>query len=112
MSVEETGKVLQDLKKIVMLTGQLSEVHVSTLKNSPFIFFDGLKKLELSYDIKVGDTAGMPGMGSKVAFVLHLDKSTPNDFMEKRVSALKKTVHAILWPEVMVSITDENGKDL
>lgn len=104
-----TEETLKDLKKMVILTGRLSEVHEKTLKNAPFIFFDHLKKVEISHDINT--ESGMAGT-SRVIFTLSFEEGYEPDLLEYRVKALKNTVHTILWPEVAVGVYDEKGKSL
>lgn len=107
-----TPEILSDLRKLVLITGNLSEVHINTLKTAPFIFFDKVKEVQISHNIKAEDSSGMPGLGSQVGFVIFFEEDYSPDLLKERTLALKNTVHTILWPEVSVTITDSNGKDL
>lgn len=105
-------QVLEDLKRGVILTGRLSEVHVKTLKTAPFIFFDELEKVELSYDINTDPAAAVPGVGSKVIYTLHFLNDFENGMLNERVSALVKTTKHMLWPDMSVLVLGKNGKKL
>lgn len=111
MSVNET--VLSDLKRMTILTGKLSSVHEKTLKSAPFIFFDNIEKVSISYDIKTSSEASLPGLGSKISFTIAFSESPSDDpILEKRTEALKNTVQTLLWKEVEVYILDQSGNDL
>jgi hypothetical protein len=70
-----------------------------------------LSKVEVSHDIST-DAAGSLPNSSRVIFTLYFQEGYEPDILDKRTEALKKTVHAILWPEVVVSIFNEKGKSL
>ena len=105
-------EMLEDLKRGIILTGRLSEVHIKTLKTAPFIFFDEVEKVEMSYDINTDPAAAVPGVGSKVIYTLHFLNDFENTMMKERVSALVKTTKHMLWPEMSVLVLDKNGKKI
>lgn len=110
---QKVKDILTDLKKMVILTGQISDPQIKTLQACPFIFFDNLDNVSISYNI-VTDTSGdMPGLGSKVNFTLNFkDKYEPDQHHDKRIQALMNTVYTMLWPEVEIFIVDQDGKNL
>lgn len=104
---------LSDIKKGAILTGRLSEVHVKTLQTAPFIFFDNLKEVRITYDLAPEADAAVPGLGSRVSFKLFfLEDQTQSDNLEKRTSALVKTAKNIMWESTEVTIFDQSGRDL
>ncbi len=110
---EVDSNILSDLKKGAILTGRLSEAHVKTLKTAPFVFFDGLKEVSVSYNLVTSGEATVPGLGSTIKFTLNfVDKYEPDQHHEKRYQALVGTVHTILWPEVEVIVVDSDGNNL
>lgn len=105
--------ILKDLKRGAILTGRLSDVHVKTLQSAPFIFFDGISEVKISYNLITDPSAQIPGLGSTVKFSLDFgSKYEPDEHHEKRLNALFATVHTILWPEVEVMVVDQNGNNL
>jgi hypothetical protein len=104
--------LLKDLNKGVILTGRLSEVHVKNLQNYPFIFFEGVESVEISYNIITDPNQSLPGVGSVVRFKIKMDKEKNQSIMEKRLDALKNSVKHILWPSVSVIVVDENEKEI
>jgi hypothetical protein len=106
-------EILKDLKKGAILTGRLSEVHVKTLQSAPFVFFDGLLEVQVSYNLVVDGAAEVPGLGSTVKFTLDFgSKYEPDQYHEQRLNALIATVHTILWPGVEVIVVDQEGNNL
>lgn len=112
MNGKEAAAALDDLKKGVMLTGRLSEVHVKNLKNYPFIFFEELKSVEMSYNIVTDPTVSAPGTGSFVRYKLDVDVEKNLSYMEKRLQALKGSVQTLLWPSVQVIVVDQTEREL
>ena len=107
------SEILKDLKRGAILTGRLSEVHIKTLQSSPFVFFDGLLEVKVSYNLVTDGSAEVPGLGSTVKFTLDFgSKYEPDQYHEKRLNALFATVHTILWPEVEVVVVDQDGNNL
>jgi hypothetical protein len=104
--------ILKDLKTGAILTGRLSEVHAKTLQVAPFIFFDDLAEVSVSYNLVTNPEALVPGLGSTVKFTLNFrEKYKPDQHHEKRLQALVGTVHTILWPEVEVIVVDSDGNN-
>lgn len=93
---------LEELRKITLITGRLSEVHIKTFEKSPFIFFDNLEKVEIHYDIKT-DERSSSGL-SWIKFELYGENLDTQDLLGKRVNALKKTVKSLLWNEIDVIV--------
>jgi len=110
MSASVEQQILEDLKKGVLLTGRLSEVHEKTFRMIPFIFFDEVSKVEISYDIVTDSNGSMPGLGSKIVFTISFKDGYDPDLLDKRVGALRNTVKTTLWSEVEVKVFDGKGK--
>jgi len=107
------SEILKDLKKGAILTGRLSEVHVKTLQSAPFVFFDGLIEVKVSYNLVFDSAAEVPGIGSTVKFTLDFGSPyEPDQYHEQRLNALIATVHTLLWPEVEVIVVDQEGNVL
>jgi hypothetical protein len=104
--------ILKDLKTGAILSGRLSEMHVKTLQTAPFIFFDDIAEVSVSYNLVTTPEASVPGLGSMVKFTLSFkEKYKPDQYHEKRLQALIGTVHTILWPEVEVIVVDSDGNN-
>lgn len=94
---------IKDLTKLTLFFGRLSSVHIENLKAFPFIFFNGVKQVNLKHDI---DTAN--GASSSITYDLILDGE--NDQLQKRFLALENAVCNIFWKELMVKLSI-NGQE-
>lgn len=114
MSVEKNDLVnLEDLKKMVMLTGRLSDIHIKTLQSAPFIYFDDLGSVEIDYEITTDFSEEHRAKNSYVNFKLNFnDRYEPDAHHQNRLLALVKTVQGLLWKEIRVEIKDQEGRDL
>lgn len=95
---------LQDLTKLVMFTGRLSEVHVKNLEAFPFIFFNGVEEAKIEHDI-----SNVKDIPSSISYTLILDGE--NDFLEKRYKALESAVISLFWKEIRFKISI-NGSEV
>jgi hypothetical protein len=95
---------LQDLTKLTIFSGRLSSVHVENLKNFPFIFFNGVTKVNLEHDISTKKE-----VPSLISYDLTLDRE--NDHLEKRYLALESAVRDLFWKEMQLKLSI-NGKEV
>lgn len=96
------NNILDDLRKMVLVTGQLSSVHVNTLRSAPLVFFDNLDHVKISYNI---DTENPVSSVVEFQLVFNSDH-IKDDIWEKRVDALKNTVKTILWKDIKINIIE------
>ena len=95
---------LEDITKLGLFFGRVSEVHLLNLKNFPWIFFNDLKQASIDYDI-----ASKKEDKSWVSYILTISKE--NDHLDKRYKALESSDRSIFWKDVEVRIT-VNGKEV
>jgi len=89
---------LEDLTKLGMFFGRISEVHLTNLKSFPWIFFNDLSEVKLDYNFA----------SSKVSYDLSIGNE--NDNLDKRFKALESSVRQLFWKEVQVKISINNKK--
>lgn len=80
-------KQLEDMRKITMLTGQLSSVHEKTLKTWPMILYDCVGEIQIKYDLTKEYTQEV-GEGY-IKYYVDLEK-VPEGIKEK-------SKHLVLW---------------
>ena len=98
---------IQDLTKLVMFIGRLSEVHVKNLKAFPFIYFnDHTTSPKLDYSVETTDKT-KPTMFS---YDLSLNLEA-NDQLDKRYKALELAVRSLFWKEVKIEVKID-GKEV
>ena len=89
---------LQDVTKLGIFFGRISQVHFESLKSFPWIFFNDVTEFSLDYNIASKKEEG----DSVVFYDLVLTKD--NDNLDKRYKALEDAVRALFWKEVQVKI--------
>ena len=105
--MNNTQQILEDMRKITMLTGEISSIHELNLKNWIFVAFDGVDSLEIDYDLtKETTTANSEGF---IDFKITANKIDLNDFQKqgefgKRCDTLTAWVRDMFWPEIRVDM--------
>jgi hypothetical protein len=98
-------EALDDMRKITIMTGTLSEVHVKNMNMYPFVFFDNVKSVRIEYDIDVKSSENSQSNNSYVVYHLKTKggkKSITN--LDKRLEALKNSISTLLWSGIKVSV--------
>lgn len=102
------GEIVTDLKKLVILSGRLSEIHIKNLQLFPFAFFDNLQSVELVHDLDIEkDREGQMSVDYRLKFKKGCSKI---DNLPLRCQALEKAVKNLLWNEVEVGIYKNKSK--
>lgn len=106
MSQENVNEIVDELRKLTMLTGELASVHQQSLQNWPYIVFEGVENLEIDYDLS---KAYFQEVGqNRVDFNLKLSKS--QEQMDNRCKCLVSWVRDLFWKEIGVTVTVNNTK--
>lgn len=100
---------LKDIMKGSIFFGVLSEVHEKSLKMYPFIFLDGAKEAEISYNIP---TMGEQASRASVTYAVKFADGFPKEDLKEQVSNLKKAVQVLMQHDVMVKVFNEQGKEI
>lgn len=102
----EPQQILDELKKLVILSHRISEIHEYNLTRYPYIVFNGIKNVKIDYDFsRVKTDQDEPELSnSYVLFYLEIEENTQNDFMDKRCSALESYVKTLFWSTTTVEV--------
>lgn len=120
----ETKDLLKKMALFSISTNQLSEIHQKNLKMYPFVFFNGVKSVEIDYDITNHSSVdydtnpktmeivykfNKPNTDHfKIKYYLSIDESEVNDHMEKRFEALERAIATLLWNEIPLEVFFNN----
>jgi hypothetical protein len=104
--------ILEDMRKITMLTGEISSIHQESLQKWPYIVYDGVDSVEIKYDLTKEYTQET-GEGY-VVFNVDGQKIDDNDFqaqgeLGKQGQMITLWVRDMLWSDIRVEIYI-NGK--
>lgn len=102
---ESVEKIIEDMRKLTMLTGQLSVVHEETLYTWPLILFDNVQNVEIKYDISKDYTQEV-GEGY---VIYNIDISDDTKYTEeqfaKKSEILTGWVRNMLWNNIKVEVS-------
>lgn len=91
--------ILEDMRKITILTGTISKVHEQSLGKWPYIVFDDVGSLGVDYDLSKKEKNNM----NFVNFYITSSKQEYED-LDKRCGKLTEWVRDMFWKEVDVNI--------
>ncbi len=97
--MNNTKEILDDMRKITMLTGEISSVHEESLKNWPYITFDNVKEVKINYDLTKEYTQ-TNGEG----FVEFDVKAEEKEYPALAYESLVAWVRDIFWKEIKVVV--------
>lgn len=102
---ESLEKIVEDMRNLTMLTGQLSSIHEETLYTWPLILFDNVQNVEIKYDFTKDYTQEV-GEGYVIYSVDVSDdtKYTEEEFT-KRGEILTGWVRDMLWNNIKVEVS-------
>jgi len=96
--MNNTEAILEDMRKITILTGQISTIHEKNLKTWVFVAFDGVENLEIKYDLSK-DYQKETGEGY-VNFYLKLEENANIDNLKERCDKITSWVREMFWNNI------------
>ena len=103
----KTKEIIDDMRKITMLTGEISSVHVQNLKTWPFVVFDDIVSVEIDYDLTKANTLET---GEGVVIFNTMSKEMEKEDLlgqinfEKRCNMLASYVRNMFWKEIKIEV--------
>lgn len=108
MSTENNEKIVEDHRKMVALSGNLSDFQLKNLKEWPFVVFDDLENVRIQYNFKKeGEELVNAG---HVTFDFKFKKVPDNEDAKKRLNHLKFWTQYMFWNDTEVSFLLEGEK--
>jgi hypothetical protein len=102
---ESIEKIVEDMRKLTMLTGQLSSVHEETLYTWPLILFDNIENIEIKYDLTKEYTQEA-GEGYVIYKLEIPPENVPKEIEFVRLcKILTSWVRNMLWDDIKVDIS-------
>lgn len=109
---KEIEDQIREMAKLTMLSNKINPIQEKNLKMFPLVFFNGVKKAILEFDLCNGRSAeddNRRGDGrSFVSYSLELDESL-NANLEARFAHIESSVRNLFWSDTKV-IVNFNGK--
>lgn len=114
--------VVQTVKKLATLvvnSNKITEMHEKNMKMYPLIYFDGVKSVQVDYDLsrrhdvdtddKNNMTIKNPLRNNFVAYYLIMNEDVKNENLDKRFQALEGSIRTLFWKDVSTEVYF-NGK--
>ena len=107
--MSKTSEMLAEMAKLTALSGRISEIQEVNFKTYPFIYFNGVTKVEIDYDLTTRKSANDEPTTNSSKVTYKIETSEENDHIERRCKALQESVKMLLWKDMSVKIYI-NGK--
>jgi len=103
---EELSKSLQEMAKLVIFSGKITELHEKNMKMYPYVFFEGIQSCHIDYDLSHKQIAYSIESRSNaiVTYSLVIAEDAINDQIEKRYAALESALRGLFWKDLTVEI--------
>lgn len=103
--MKKSTNLIQDLNAGMILSGQMSSVHATSLEKYLQLAFDGLEKGEIVYNLNVNDPQTGVG-GSQVLFKVQLGPNQTESDIPRAVKALITATKGLFWQDLDVKVVD------
>lgn len=95
-------QVLDEHRKLMVISGKFSEFQIKNLEIYPQIVFDGIKEMKIDYDVSTKKGSGY------VYYTIKMGKK-PED-IEKRIKDIECWVKDLLFKEIEVKVKVTCGR--
>lgn len=102
------NNIIEEHKKMLIISGNLSDFQLENLKKWGFILFDGLKSVTINYDFS-SDKANQIISEGTVEFDFIFDKDTVIENKDKKIEQLTTWTRFLFWVETKV-VVKKNGE--
>lgn len=105
-----TMETIQEMAKLTVLSGRINELQQKNLKSFPLVYFNGVSKVEVDYDLSTaqGSELGKASNKSSVSYYLTIDEKASNFNIEKRFEALASSVRSLFWSNIKITVYFNN----
>lgn len=117
--MSDLNKQVKDMASLIINSNRISEMHERNMKLYPLIFFEGVKKVNVDYDLSYNKeievdkdnnmTIKKPTNSTYISYELEIDETKENNNLDKRFEALVKSLKTLLWSDLIVKVSF-NGK--
>lgn len=101
---QEKPSIVEEHKKMVIMTGNLSDFHMENLKKWPFILFDELERVDLTYDFTklVAEEEQLSPGTVQYDFIFKQGTKLNREQTKKRLETLSLWTKFMFWKETEV----------
>lgn len=121
--IEET---IRSMAKVSMFEGKLNDIQLKNLKMFPMVFFNGVSKVAIDYNLDMGkahvdyEIYETPDKTKDIKYDIQLPKNNTsityhitidafdaalmNDFLPQRFQALEKAISDLFWTGIKIKV--------
>lgn len=101
---QEKPSIVEEHKKMVIMTGKLSDFQLENLKKWPFLLFDELAAVNITYDFTklVAESEELSPGTVQFDFKFKTDTKLDRDFTKKQLETLTLWTKFLFWKETEV----------
>lgn len=103
---DQIEQTIREMAKLTMLSNKINEIQEKNLKMFPLVFFNGVRKVVIDYDLTVNKTLDdTPATtNSWVHYDLTIDETQENPKLDFRFEHLEKNVRNLFWNNVKIKV--------
>lgn len=108
--MSKAAEIVQEMARLTVLSGRISDVQEFNLKTYPFIYFNDVEEVQINYDLSnqksIDDEPTKNA--SCVVFKIKVKDYSQNNEIQKRCLALENSVRHLLWNDIKVEVFINN----
>jgi hypothetical protein len=111
---DELQETVRGMAALTLTSNRISEVHEKSMKNYPFIYFDGVSSVRIDYDLSHQSDVEVDKLNNVrvnsplrhcfVAYYLTLDERQLDENLKQRFAALETSTRTLFWKDLPVKI--------
>jgi len=99
---EQSNNIVDDHKKMLIVSGNLSDFQLKNLKTWPFVVFDNIEDAMLDYNF--GSENGIDTAGEVTYTIMKKDITKNEDNIDNKKETLINWVKFMFWKETKVTV--------
>lgn len=123
---KEIRETLTGMAKLSISTNTLNEIHIKNLKAYPYVFFNGVKAVQIDYnlhtDSKIDYETDKKSFEIKyninkpdtshffIKYSLQIDETQDNSHLENRFIALENAIRTLFWVGIPLEVYFNGNK--
>jgi hypothetical protein len=109
---KDESSIIEDHKKMVIMTGSLSDFQLQNLKTWPFLLFDQLETAAITYDFTklIGEQEELSPGTVQFDFKFKEGTKLERDHTKKQLETLSLWVRFMFWKETKVKFLKSGKK--
>lgn len=103
---EKIDAQVKDMATLTLLTNKINPIQEKNLKLYPLIFFNGVKTVNIKYDLSSNKTEeDGPAMNdSYMVYDLEIDATQENEKLDVRFKHLETAVRQLFWNNIRIKL--------